>query len=505
MHNCLRSGFELVSQAKEKHVLKPRTPSQRLLSHNQNEYSIELLEFDPVSGAVSFKKGPRTAFSRIRLVSSGENVTKPTDGVASGSSTRRSFLKHGLGIAVATSTLDGTLKNAVAQNAPAIANGAPDVAVVGAGAFGAWTALFLRERGVKVTLIDAYGPGNARSTSSGQSRQIRYGYGDREVYTRSIVKAFPIWRAREKEWGVKLLYPGTRLSMGERSGPRLEAQKQIFERLHLPYEMVKHDELSRRFPQVSFEGIEESFVEPDAAMIMAKDAILKIADEFVQRGGTLRIAQAMPGATSGRRLETLNLTGNETLRANTFVFACGPWLRKMFPGILSRKLAITRCDVVYFGTPPGDTRFFWPNFPQLNGEMSTYAAFPESAGLKVIPVGGGNIDPDDAERIVAPEQVRRAREYIARRIPALKDQPIASGEVCQFETAANEDFLIDKHPDYDNVWIAGGGSAHGFKHGPTIGEYIADRVSGRPGEPEMDKIFSLAEHKEVTATGGMGG
>src|SRR6202044_428665 len=115
-----------------------------------------------------------------------------------------------------------------------------------------------------------------------------------------------------------------------------------------------------------------------------------------RRGGTTRIAQAAPGPASGRRLEAVTLNGNETLRADTFVFACGPWLRKMFPAFLSKKLAITRCDVVFFGTPAGDARFFWPNFPQLNGEMSTYAAFPESGGLKVIPVGVGNLDPDDA-------------------------------------------------------------------------------------------------------------
>ena len=422
-----------------------------------------------------------------------------------GSGTRRAFLKGGLGAAAAASTLPVAAHDAHSRDAPAIGGGASDVIVIGAGAFGAWTALTLRERGVKVTLVDAYGPGNPRATSSGQSRQIRYGYGDREAYTRSAVRAMRLWKAREAEWGVQLLYPGTRILMGERANAHLEAQKNIFDRLSLPYEMVKHDELSHRWPQISFDGMEEAFVEPDVAMIRARDAILKIVEVFERHGGTTKIARAMPGSASGRRMNAVTLGGTETLHADTFVFACGPWLPKVFPALLARKLTTTRCDVVFFGQPAGDTRFSWPNFPQLNGEMSTYPVFSGGGGLKVIPVGGGSLDPDEAERIVAPEQVRRAREYLARRVPALKDQPITDSLVCQFEMAADEDFLIDKHPDYDNVWIAGGGSAHGFKHGPVLGEYIAGRVSGDAGDPELGKIFSLAGHEDVGAAAGTSG
>jgi sarcosine oxidase len=414
------------------------------------------------------------------------------------SGARRDFLT-GAGATVVASTLGFAPRASAAQSAPAVGSGPSDVAVIGAGAFGAWTALTLRERGAKVTMIDAYGPGNPRATSSGEGRLIRYGYGDQEVYTRWAVKAMSIWKAREKEWGAKLLFPGTRLLLAERWDRSLEAQKSIFDRLSLPYEIVKHDELSHRYPQIGFEGIEAAFVEPDSAMIKAQNAILKVAEIFERRGGISRIGQARPGPASGRRLEAVSLNNNETLRADTFVFSCGPWLRKMFPTAIGKKIATPRCEVAFFGQPAGDTRFSWPNFPYVNDGMSTYPVLDGSGFKVVIPVGRGEVDPDNQERIPTDEQVSRAREWLGVRVPAMKEQPIVDYRVCQFEMTADENFIIDKHPDYDNVWIAGGGSGHGFKHGPVIGEYVAGRVSGDPGDPELRKIFALAGRSDAEA------
>jgi len=412
------------------------------------------------------------------------------------SGTRRDFLA-GAGASVVASTLGLAPRAPAARNASAVGSGLSDVAVIGAGAFGAWTALTLRERGAKVTMIDAYGPGNPRATSSGESRLIRYGYGDQEIYTRWALKAMSIWKAREKEWGEELLFPGTRLLLAQRWNRSLEAQKSIFDRLSLPYEIVKHDELSHRYPQISFEGIEEGFVEPESAMIKAQSAILKVAQIFERRGGTSRIGQATPGRASGRRLDAVNLNNNETLRADTFVFACGPWLRKLFPVAIGKKIATPRCEVAFFGQPAGDTRFSWPNFPYVNDGMSTYPVLDGSGFKVVIPVGRGDVDPDTQQRMPTDEQVKRAREWLALRVPAMKDQPIVDYRVCQFEMTADENFIIDKHPDYDNVWIAGGGSGHGYKHGPVIGGYLADRLSGDPGDPELRRIFALAGRKNA--------
>jgi glycine/D-amino acid oxidase-like deaminating enzyme len=86
------------------------------------------------------------------------------------------------------------------------------------------------------------------------------------------------------------------------------------------------------------------------------------------------------------------------------------------------------------------------------------------------------------------------QEFVARRFPALKDAPIVGAEVCQYENTSNGDFLIDRHPGLSNVWLVGGGSGHGFKHGPAVGEYVADRIAD--GKP-VDAKFSLATKQKV--------
>lgn len=396
---------------------------------------------------------------------------------------RRTFMKTtGLGLSTAP----------ILARAPVFAQNVPDVVVVGAGAFGAWTALHLRERGARVTLLDAYGPGNSRATSGGETRQIRVGYGDRELYSRWVVRALAAWLAREKEFGRQLLFRSGRLQMASEWSGSMEATRKVFERLGVSYERLAHDELRRRYPAMSFDGVVVGLLEPGAAILRARDAIMEVGRAFERQGGTLTIARARPGASAGGRLGDVALEAGSRLAAATFVFACGPWLRTLFPTLLGQRIATPRREVFFFGTPAGDDRYSWPNLP--NFSEATFYGFPslDGRGLKVSPVGGDLImDPDSEERLPSDELVRRSREYVASRFPGLKGQPLLESRVCQLENTADEHFLIDRHPDFENVWIAGGGSGHGFKHGPVVGEYIADRVIGKPADPEFAKVFAL--------------
>jgi glycine/D-amino acid oxidase-like deaminating enzyme len=94
--------------------------------------------------------------------------------------------------------------------------------------------------------------------------------------------------------------------------------------------------------------------------------------------------------------------------------------------------------------------------------------------------------------MVRPHEVKRARAYLALRFPSLKDQPLTETRVCQLENTRDEHFLIDRHPDWDNVLIAGGGSGHAFKHGPVIGEYVARRALGEATDPAFDAMVRLS-------------
>ena len=367
------------------------------------------------------------------------------------------------------------------------------VVVVGGGAFGAWTALHLREMGHTVTLLDAYGPGNSRATSGDETRQIRCGYGDRELYSQSAFRAFAAWRARQEEFGVSLLTETGRLQLSPDWTPAMKATQATLAKLGVAVEALTQGDMRKRYPQMNPEGMGVGLLEPGASVIRAKQAILAVAAAFKRKGGTLTLARATPGRASGRRLLDLETAGGVRLEAQQYVFACGPWLPRLFPDLLGKRIQVPGRDVFYFGTPAGDARFSHPHLP--NYSEATYYGFPsiDERGLKVCPTTGpSSFDPDTDERIVSPHEVRRARAYLALRFPALKDQPITETRVCQLENTLDEHFIIDRHPDFENVLIAGGGSGHGFKHGPVIGEYIARRAVGATTDAAFDHMVRLA-------------
>lgn len=412
---------------------------------------------------------------------------------------RRTFLSAT--VAAAAAPPIGAAEPGGAQSSPAIAQNLPDVTVIGAGAFGAWTALSLRERGAKVTLLDAYGPGHARATSCDEVRQIRLSYGDREVYTRSARNALVLWQKRQEEFGRKLLFPGGRLVMRAAWNKELEDQKTIFDRLKLPYEVLKPAEMTKRYPQVGFEGVGIGFLDVNAGLLKAREAILAITEAFERKGGTIRLARALPGGASGRTLHDVTLGGTDRLSAGAFVFACGPWLRQVLPDVLGKLISTARIEVAYVGSPPGDTSYRQGILPNLS-EEGTFPGAPASevsytqsdvdAGLKIVRGGErGPIDLDGDERIVSARQIARVHEYVRVRFPKLK-QPIVASRVCQADGSPNLHFVLDRHPAYDNAWIAGGGSGHGFKHGPVVGEYMAERLAGTPAPQELQQFFGLA-------------
>src|SRR5260370_9891216 len=89
---------------------------------------------------------------------------------------------------------------------------------------------------------------------------------------------------------------------------------------------------------------------------------------------------------------------------------------------------------------------------------------------------GERVEQDTQSRIVSRAMTEMVRKYVARRFADLRDAPIVETRVCQYENSSKGDFLIDRHPEMENVWFAGGGSGHGFKHGPAVGEYVTGQL-----------------------------
>lgn len=409
---------------------------------------------------------------------------------------RRSVL-IGLGTAAGVAVLPKTSLSAEPQaSAPAIGRNLPDVVVVGAGAFGAWTSLCLREKGATVTLLDSYGAGNARQASGDETRQIRSAYADREIYTRWANEAFDIWHHRQDEFKRRIIFANGVLSPDEPVA-QFEAEKRLFTKLNIPFEVLSPDECKKRWPQGGFEGDERAFYEPKAGIVKARESLIAATEVFTQKGGTYKIGMATPGDSAGGKLTSLKLADGTTMSSGMTIFACGPWLPTVLPDVLTNFIRLARSEVFYVGSPPGDLSYHWERFPNIWHGGGGYALSDVDYGYKVAPNGPGSlsIDPDRDERIVSPIMWEMARRFVAHRTPGLVNQPIVASRVCNLENSNNEHFIIDTHPSYSNVWIAGGGSGHAFKMGPKIGAYLSDRVLGIADPAEEKSLFALSAHK----------
>ena len=371
-----------------------------------------------------------------------------------------------------------------------------DVAVVGAGVFGAWSAYQLRLAGASVLLIDAYGPGNSRASSGGESRIIRLGYGPDEIYSRSAQRSFTRWQQLFEKTEPQLFQKTGVLWLARDEDAYCEATLATLSRINANIERLDRDELVRRFPQLEFGPTTWAILEPDAGVLLARRAVQAIAAQ-AQANGVEYVQDAIvPPVAQGKLSSIQTISGNE-IRAGQFVFACGPWLPKLFPELLAGLIYVTRQEVIFLGVPPGDDSFnpgmmpTWVDFNDLVYAMPNL----EGRGFKIaIDAHGEEFDPDSGDRVVSASGLQAVREYLAKRVPRLANAPVMETRVCQYENTSNGDFLIDRHPQFENVWIVGGGSGHGFKHGPVVGEYVARMISGDGVE---ESRFTLATKARV--------
>jgi len=368
---------------------------------------------------------------------------------------------------------------------------ARNVVVIGAGAFGSWTAYHLHQAGRKVTLLDAYGPSNDRSSSGGESRIIRMGYGADEIYTRLAMRSLTLWKELSGRLDEPLFHATGVLWLAHEDDPNARATLATFKKLGVKHTQMTRAELERAYPQFSLGTAAWAIFEPDSGALMARHAIQVLVRELVKQG--VQYSRGAVTTPIGRgRLDSVRTTSGETYRADVFVFACGPWLPKIFPDLLGNRIFPTRQEVFFFGTPAGDLRFCPPALPTWIDVGNLIYGFPdlENRGLKVaLDSHGPAFDPDMGERWVSPESVAAMRKMVGQLFPALKDAPLLGTRVCQYENTSTGDFLVDRHPDFSNVWLLGGGSGHGFKHSPALGEYVAARIL--QGEA-VDPRFSLA-------------
>jgi glycine/D-amino acid oxidase-like deaminating enzyme len=470
---------------------------------------------------------------------------------------RRDFIKSAGAGAGLILLGDAATEKSLATRSAAVRSGAsPDIVVIGAGIWGSFTAYHLRKLGANVTLVDAYGPGNARSTSGDETRGVRSSYGDRpgalgELWMLWAREAMKRWLAFDDEWGREM-----RLNLFHVTGDLILRDdwdnfqlrcKLWWDRHKIPYAILAPDDVRRSYPVIGMDDITAILYEPDAGVVRARRAVHAVAAAYEKLGGKIVIGRASPLRVTNGKLDSIALDTGQTLRADTFVYAVGPWLGKTFPEIFAKKTRVPLGYVCYFATPVGDHRFTYPNLPSFNFPGVTgWPALPvDNRGFRVrgterapappgtVAAGGGanataskstngattdsgsNLanagtnarsgtaqqqdvppqqqDPDTSDRWLNQERLDGSRRFVAHRFPLLKDAPIAQTHACHYESTSSGNFVIDRHPQWANVWIAAGGNAEGFKFAPKIGDYVAQRVLGVWADASVIDAFKIPE------------
>jgi monomeric sarcosine oxidase len=385
-------------------------------------------------------------------------------------SSRRSFLR---GCAIAGA--------ACVAGAPSFVRSTKgSVIVIGAGAFGGWTALHLLRKGAKAVLVDAWGPGNSRASSGGETRIIRATYGPSRIYTQMAVGALQLWKENEQRWGLKLFFRTGVLWMAGKDDSYERAAMTVMQDAGVHFEKLSASDCANRWPQIKFDEISWSIYEPDFGFLAARRACEAVLHAFVKEGGEYRQAQAAPGRITANRMEGITIADGKMLKADSYVFACGPWLGKVFP-FLASVISPTRQEVFFFGPAAGDLRFTEAELPVWIDYGKRMYGIPGNhwRGFKVADdTRGPLIDPTTMERQISVAGLAAARSYVSMRFPGLAGAPLLESRVCQYENSTDQNFILDRHPEAENVWIAGGGSGHGFKHGPAMGELVSDAVLG---------------------------
>ena len=363
-----------------------------------------------------------------------------------------------------------------------------DVIVIGAGVFGAWTAHHLGRSGRSVALLDAYGAGNSRSSSGGESRVLRMNYREQEIYTHWSLASLRQWTELFEQVNRPELFQKTGvLWTPAANDPNTAGTLRTLERSGVVFETLSQAELTRRFPQIHYTSERIGVLEPESGLALARRAVQAVVADAVRNGVDYFREAAL--ATDGREVRTRS---GRVLQASTFVYCAGPWLPKIFPEILEGRIRPTRQEIFFFGTEPGDRRFTSPEMPvwlDFTDERGAYTLPDvENRGFKLaFDRHGPAFDPDTGDRLAS--GVNAARAFLAERFPALAHAPLVESRVCQYENTSSGDFLIDRHPEFDNVWLVGGGSGHGFKHGPMVGQYVTGLIEG---SASVEERFALA-------------
>ena len=365
--------------------------------------------------------------------------------------------------------------------------------VVGGGIAGVMTALHLQRRGASVTLIDRWEPGHARAASTDYNRVIRAISGRDAFYTRWAREARARWLELMAETGQKLMYEcGALILATEGHCDWEDATSDTFDRVGVPYYRFTPEEVRARFPQFKVDEIKYALFEPEAGLLMAHRCVLTALDLFRQAGGVVK-----RGTVTTDHDERPMLDGR-VLEADVIVMATGAWMAEMFPRTIKPISAIMGINVLYTSTPDGSDAFDMENMPCWidHGQGSFGIPSSEGSGVKAaVVIPHTPIDINNDERLIEKASLSKTRSYIRHRLPGLVGQRVVDSKFNQVILTPDTHFIVDWHPEHENLLFAGGCSGHLFKHGPVFGDFVAGVAMKDYGTADR---FTLANRRKLS-------
>ena len=356
----------------------------------------------------------------------------------------------------------------------------PSTVIVGAGVFGSSLARLLAIEGWEVTLVEQESPGWAGSSSGGESRLLRFAHGREAWYARSARRAQELWREIDPA-----LIADCGLAWFAHGDDGWEADSERMLRAEgIAVERLEPDQAQKLFPSLGVDDLAWVLFEPTAGVLFASSAVQVLAEQAREAGARILRARAEPhGGLVGvcRDRPGSVCAATDLLEADYVVWACGPWLAKLFPRLV--ELRPTLQEVVF--VEAADEWIRAPGWVDYDRSVYGHGSLRDY-GFKVATDAEGQTADPDALGDLAGATEPVIRRYLRERFPGLGEAPVRSRRPCPYELTPDTHFIAAPHPQHDHVWLLGGGSGHGFKHGPALAERMLGWLRGdEPPDPRF--------------------
>ncbi|WP_158738282.1 N-methyl-L-tryptophan oxidase [Alteribacillus sp. YIM 98480] len=375
-----------------------------------------------------------------------------------------------------------------------------DVIIVGAGSMGTAAGYFLTKQHQRVLMIDQYAVPNRYGSHHGETRMLRFGYGQGEKYVTLVKAAYELWMELEKQTNKKLFYNTGALMVGAEDSEFVEESVNSSIKHHLPYIKLSAEEIMKRWPGMQIPDDYIGCYDPLSGFLLSEECVLAYKELAVENGADIIENQKVQHLDIGENKVKVH-TKTGTFTASKLVITAGAWLSSMVED-LNIPFHVKRKVFGWFIPNEGD-RYAYEHFPSVVFDTNKYGhfyGFPDFKG-KGVKVGrhdqGELCEADTVNRSFGAYQEDEAylRNFLGSFLPEANGE-LREGQVCMYSNTPDSDFVIDFHPEHDNVVLAGGFSGHGFKFASVVGSILADLVTKEKTSHDIS-FFNLERLKGI--------